>query len=270
MNPTRSANRTVTSRRSATGPAAAPAAGASPPAGPAPDGGAGAGRPRPAVEPGPALAAEPCAVAAFVDAARRADRGQPGAALVRRTCGRPRWACRRRGSSSAECTREACPHTAPWRAAARRQPCSSGMPARPRRRTRPAAARGRPRRRTRRRGRGGRSPTARAGSARSSRRRPAYSSDSVMSETVVSSVLSVTGTPARCSRASGCAATRRHDAGLPVRGRAQVEGHAAGRQLARTAPGRRRRPGPWAIRSGSIGERAPDLGRRRPTPRRGA
>ena len=35
----------------------------------------------------------------------------------------------------------------------------------------------------------------------------AYSSESVMSETVVSSVESVTGTPARCSRASGCAAT---------------------------------------------------------------
>ena len=48
----------------------------------------------------------------------------------------------------------------------------------------------------------------------------------------MSSVLSVTGTPARWRRASGCAATDGDDAGLDVGGRAQVERHVAGDQLA--------------------------------------
>ena len=52
-----------------------------------------------------------------------------------------------------------------------------------------------------------------------------------MSETVVSSVLSVTGTPARCEAGQRMVRDGRHDPGLPVRGRAQVERHAAGDQL---------------------------------------
>ena len=66
----------------------------------------------------------------------------------------------------------------------------------PRRRTPHAAAPASPRRRRRHRAPGGRSPTARAGSARSASTALTYSSDSLMSETVVSSVLRVTGTPA--------------------------------------------------------------------------
>ena len=157
---------------------------------------------------------------------------------------------------------------------------------RPTPRTRPAAAPGPPRRRRRRRARAGRSPTAPAGSARSSRRRPAYSSDSVMSETVVSSVLSVTGTPARWSRASGCAAT---DGTIPA---CQFEvghrsrRHAARRSARRTAPGRRRRPvrarsaparprargGPGRAAPLAGVERDPQAARRGPprTPRRGS
>ena len=72
-----------------------------------------------------------------------------------------------------------------------------------------------------------------------------------MSETVVSSVLSVTGTPARWRRASGCVGQRRHDPGLPVRGRAQVERHATRRSARRTSSGSSIATGPWAIRSGS-------------------
>ena len=58
-----------------------------------------------------------------------------------------------------------------------------------------------------------------------------YSSDRVMSETVVSSVLSVTGTPARWRRASGCAATDGTIPACQFEDGTQVEGDAAGDQL---------------------------------------
>ena len=53
----------------------------------------------------------------------------------------------------------------------------------------------------------------------------AISSVSVVSDTVRSSVERVTLTPARCSFASGWAASSRHDAGLHVAGGTEVQGH---------------------------------------------
>ena len=114
---------------------------------------------------------------------------------------------------------------------------------RPRRRTRSRAARASPRRRTRRRGRcrsiahssGSVSPIGSTAFA--------YSSDSVMSDTVVSSVESVTGTPARCRRASGWAASDGHDrrpassrsgTGRASTPRSRSSAHSAGSS---TAPG---------------------------------
>ena len=73
-----------------------------------------------------------------------------------------------------------------------------------------------------------------------------------MSETVVSSVESVTGTPARCSRASGWAARPRRRS-RPARSR-WGRGPASRRASVSSAQsaGSSMVPGPWAIRSGSI------------------
>ena len=90
---------------------------------------------------------------------------------------------------------------------------------------------GSPRRRRPRRARADRSPTAPGSVSPIASTAFAYSSERVMSETVVSSVERVTGTPARCRRASGWAASARHDPGLHVRGRAEVQRHAAVGQL---------------------------------------
>ncbi len=78
-----------------------------------------------------------------------------------------------------------------------------------------------------------------------------YSSESVRSDTVVSSVLSVTGTPARCRRASGCAPRL---GTIPacqfeVGQRSRVTRRAV---RSRQSDGSSAAPGPWAIRSGSI------------------
>ena len=197
VKPTRSANRTETSRRSATGRAGRARAGGS----------ATARRRRAAALGGPVAQSsrEPHSPQKPRGRALTSPHdGQIAASasrIRRRTCGRLRWRCRTPDNSPPERSvrrRVGSPRPevarAPANASSR---ASSGTP-RPTPRTRPAAAPGPPRRRTRRRARGGRSPTARAGSARSSRPPGRYSSDSVMSETVVSSVLSVTETPARC------------------------------------------------------------------------
>ena len=77
-----------------------------------------------------------------------------------------------------------------------------------------------------------------------------YSSVSDRSETVVSSVESVTGTPARCRRARGCAAI---EATIPA---CQFEVGQRSRETFRAISSRQRSGssialGPWAIRSGS-------------------
>ena len=67
----------------------------------------------------------------------------------------------------------------------------------------------------------------------------------------MSSVLSVTGTPAPVEARERVVGDRGDDAGLPVRGRAEVERDAAARSARRRASGSSIAPGPWAIRSGS-------------------
>ena len=242
MNPTRSANSTVTSRRSATGPAAtagwraalAPTAGHRAVA-------SEAGWPRRAAGlPGrargrPALAAEPgagCARGRTQFAQASASRVPHSGQIHGRTraCGATIIACGARAAGA---------FTLP-RAPGSRRPGverarSGASVASSAKATSSAMAVDRPQLRQR-------EPDL-------PRPRSRYSSESVMSETVVSSVESVTGTPARWSRASGCCGQRRHDPGLQVRGRAQVERDAAGDELGaqrRVVDGAR----PWAIRSG--------------------
>ena len=91
----------------------------------------------------------------------------------------------------------------------------------------------------------------------------AYSSDRVMSETVVSSVLSVTGTPSRCSRASGCAATHGTIPACQFEVGQRSRVHAARRQLGAeggVVDGARSVGDPLRIHR----ERAPDLRRAAP------
>ena len=90
-----------------------------------------------------------------------------------------------------------------------------------------------------------------------------YSSVSVRSETVVSSVDSVTGTPNRWSRASGCAAI---DGTMPA---CQFEVGQRSRATPRAissaqSSGSSIAPGPWAIRSGSSSSARRTCGRAAP------
>ena len=95
-----------------------------------------------------------------------------------------------------------------------------------------------------------------------------YSSVSDRSDTVVSSVESVTDTPSAVEAGERMRRDRGDDAGLPVRGRAEVERDAAGDQLARRGPGRRSRPGRGRSAPGRSRARA-GPGPRRPIRRRG-
>ena len=253
MNPTRSANRTVTSRRSATGAAGSAASGASPRwrtarAASSPD------------QAEAAVAAEPRRRAVRARRTRRR-RDQPGAAFGAELRARARSPFRRPGSSRAERTH------AVLALNRRRQPRRPRDPA-PTPRTRPRSGPGRPRRRRPRPGRAGRSPTAPARVRPIVSTAPRYSSDSVMSETVVSSVVSVTGTPVRWRRASGCAAT---DSTMPA---CQFDvGHRSSVTPARDQLGAQRRivdrarPVRDPLRLDR--ERAADLRPRRPIRRRG-
>ena len=132
---------------------------------------------------------------------------------------------------------------------ARARPRSSGIQ-RPIGRTRPGAGPGRPARRRPRRAPGDRSPTARGRVSPFPVTARRYSSERVTSETVRSSVDSVTATPARWRRASGWSAT---DGTIPAW--TLLVGHrsrATPRAISSsTSAGSSIVPGPWAIRSGS-------------------
>ena len=96
-----------------------------------------------------------------------------------------------------------------------------------------------------------------------------YSCDSVTSETVRSSVLSVTRTPAVHQPLERERLVRRHDVRLACWTWGTGPGRCPARRARRRSAGSSIACGPCAIRSGRDRQRAQDLRRRRPTRRRG-